>query len=263
MKLSFRNKYSLLQKVSEYLENPTEENLLYSALLLRMSMEAYSYEILNAWKTEIYSEDYKKWQPQKIIELLSEYEPYINENKTIIISEEKEVINSSEIFEQKALPIKFIKTTYHKLGKYIHFPHPDKKKELDIEDRARTLKEIYNKVNEIISDGTIISTLGQKISFECSECKKTCKLSKSKLLKDLTIKCFNTECNATYDFSYINDKPEFKLQQEKFECTECKEIIYLDKYKIKNNSQFSCLNCSQEYLINEGFYITKNIGKSK
>jgi nicotinate phosphoribosyltransferase len=76
-----------------------------------MSVEAYSYEIFNAWKTEIYSEDYKKWQPPKIIELLSEYEPYINEDKTIIISEEKEVINSTEIFEQKALPIKFIKNT--------------------------------------------------------------------------------------------------------------------------------------------------------
>ena len=99
MELSFNNKYSLLQRVSEYLENPTEENLLYSALLLRMSVEAYSYEIFNAWKTEIYSEDYKKWQPPKIIELLTTYEPYINDNKIITISEEKEIGNSTEIFE--------------------------------------------------------------------------------------------------------------------------------------------------------------------
>lgn len=263
MELLFNNKYSLLQKVSEYLEDPTEENLLYSALLLRMAIETYSYEILYAWKNEIHFEDYQKWQPQKIIELLSEYEPYINEDKTIIISEEKEVINSTEIFEQKALPIKFIKNTYHKLGKYIHFHHPDEKKELDIEKRAKTLKEIYSNLNEIVRDGSVISTFGQKISFECSECKKTSKLSKSKLLKDLTVKCFNIECNATYDFSYINDKPEFKLQQEQFKCTECKEIIYLDKYKIKNNSQFFCLNCNQEYLVREGLYIVKNIGKSE
>lgn len=263
MELSFNNKYSLLQRVSEYLEKPTEENLLYSALLLRMSIESYSYKILNAWKDEIYSEDFKKWQPQKVIELLSEYEPYINDNKIITISEVKQDSNVSEIFEQKALPIKFIKSTYHKLGKYIHFQHPDEKKELDIEKRANNLKEIYIKLNEIVRDGSIVSTLGQKISFECSECKKTSKLSKSKLLKDLTVKCFNIECNATYDFSYINDKPEFKLQQEKFECNECDGITYLDKYKIKNNSQFFCLNCNQEYLVREGLYIVKNIGKSK
>lgn len=257
MEVSFINKYSLLQKVSEYLENPTEENLLYSALLLRMSLEAYSYEILNAWKNEIHSEDYQKWQPQKIIELLSEYEPYINENKIITISEEKEVSNNTDILEQKALPIKFIKNTYHKLGKYIHFPHPNEKKELDIEKRANNLKEIYSKLNEIVRDGSIISTFGQKISFECSECKKTSKLSKFKLLKDLTVKCFNIECNAIYDFSYINDKPEFKLQQEKFECNECDGITYLNKYKIKNNSQFKCLHCNQNYLICEGLYIVK------
>ena len=257
MELSFNNKYSLLQRVSEYLENPTEENLLYSALLLRMSVEAYSYEIFNAWKTEIYSEDYKKWQPPKIIELLTTNEPYINDNKIIIISEEREVINSTEIFEQKALPIKFIKNTYHKLGKYIHFPHPAEKKELDIEKRAKDLKEIYSKLNEIVSDGSVISTFGQKISFECSECKKTSKLSKSKLLKDLTVKCFNIECNATYDFSCIDDNPQFKLQQEKFECNECNQTTYIDTYKIKNNSQFKCLYCNQNYLIFEGLYIVK------
>jgi hypothetical protein len=86
-----------LQKAKELLKSDENENLVYAALELRMSMEAVIYNQAGLYKSELPENVMEIWQPKKLLEVLLEIDPNCDVSSTIAFGVQKKVAEQQKI----------------------------------------------------------------------------------------------------------------------------------------------------------------------
>jgi predicted RNA-binding Zn-ribbon protein involved in translation (DUF1610 family) len=239
-----------LARAKDLLATNREEDLRYACLELRMCIETICYEKLKLYQKQVPQELLETWQPKKVIESLLEYEPYIEENLRLSICEEDKNGNPIGKFrrlgEHKAIKIKFIKETYHRLGNFLHIPTIAQQKSQKQENLRDNLIDIVSKLEELCSS-TIDSNIASVITFECQYCNNTILRNKNSLEKNKFLIC--PECRAEYEFYYNEETPMFQAQEMSYTCPHCQIEYFIRKHLLKEGSILSCDKCSSKFIL--------------
>lgn len=259
------DKRAILARAKDLLASGREEDLRYACLELRMCIERICYDKLTLYQKQIPKELLETWQPQKVVKSLLEYAPNIEEHFSLRICEEDKNGNPVGQYrllgEHKAITLKFINETYHRLGNCLHVPTiaQQKSQEQKGADKLRNaLNEIASALEELCSS-TIDSNLveGAVITFECSYCNNKIIRNKKSLEKNIFLIC--PECKAEYKFYYDGKNPMFEPQHVSCVCPDCAEEHFIGKHLFKERDIITipCKKCASKFALERKWILRK------
>jgi len=131
-----------LENTKIQLDTHEDFNLHYAALELRMSMESLTYDRAIAYKDEFPPDEYQTWQPQKIMSVLLEIDPRVDQGSSIAIGAHDGVPPSkmTSLGTEVVLSMKILKEHYHELGSYLHI---QSMKKMDTSSTGGSLRNPY------------------------------------------------------------------------------------------------------------------------
>lgn len=259
------DKESTLARAKKLIEIGGDEELRYACLELRMCIEAISYDKLKVYAKRVSPEllDSRNWQPRKIVTMLTEFEPYAEQDFTFVVRAEgadgKLTGNAIVLGHHKAIKLKFIKETYDRLGSRLHMPtlaQQEEKKEVSAEKLRKELSEIISEL-EVLCSSSVDSSLATVINFKCEMCGNFIVRNKKGLEKKKLLICPEPTCKAEYEFFYNDEKPMFKLIQLEFQCPNCSLNQYLDKHKIREGTKVTCGDCSSKFILTRQWVLSR------
>src|ERR1700704_18615 len=81
--IDYRNRARrALERARGELNSNDDERLPYAVLELRFAMEAITYDRAQAFKEDLPYEEYRTWQPRKVVAVLAEIDPSIMKSST-------------------------------------------------------------------------------------------------------------------------------------------------------------------------------------
>ncbi|CAK0740277.1 hypothetical protein CCP1ISM_1180002 [Azospirillaceae bacterium] len=171
-----------LTRAKEELGSNDDNRLKYAALELRLAMEAVTYSRALALKDEIPPEEYKTWQPRKLMQVLHDIDPRLGMTKIIRIGRQDDIhtpappermrtAGTDVVFE-----LKHLKKHYDAIGSYLHMPSLDQATKdqsqafVKLRKRCQCIAELLDRVlSSSIFNSTFgtFSTLPQCMNNDC------------------------------------------------------------------------------------------------
>jgi len=242
-------KMETLRRAEKLLEIGDEISLRYACLELRYTIEAIAFENLDQFKNEIPEAALKIWKPKDIINLLEEFDPDIQEDRTVSISP-----TGSDTFitltQTKGLKTKFLSRNYNRLGAFLH-AQPVGKNPINLTSLKEYLGELIQELVPYQNAGYI--NISNKFEFECNICGQTNVKSLAALQTNPVVICLNPKCNAHTEI--FPDTGEIKTRAIGFECTRCKGYIDVIKGTEHIGKHVVCTHCDQEFKMIQGWHL--------
>jgi hypothetical protein len=180
--------------------------LRYAALELRDAMEAVTYDRALAFKDEIPPEEYRTWQPRKLMAVLVDIDPSIGMTTTIAVGIESEYGKPAENMEtlgtDQVLTLKDVKTHYDAIGSHLHMPSLEQLETGKIADPAKLrtrCEAVVAALEAVLSSPVHNGTLGDfALLAECMNeaCRRPVRKRIPHGKTEIEAECF--ECKATY-----------------------------------------------------------------
>jgi hypothetical protein len=125
--IDYRNKARRnLERARGELNSNDDERLPYAVLELRFAMEAITYDRAQAFKDDLPYEEYRTWQPRKLVAVLAGIDPSIMKGSTLRIGRQDQPgvrsTNMKSMGTEFVLSAEDIKDHYDKLGGGLHIP---------------------------------------------------------------------------------------------------------------------------------------------
>lgn len=241
-----------LKRAENLLEIGDEISLRYACLELRYCIEAIAYKNLNQFKKEIPETALKVWKPKDIINLLEEFDPDIQEDRTVSIQ-----ANGSGPFitllQTKGLTTKFLSRNYNKIGAFLH-AQPVGADPIDCGSLNRYLGELIQVLVPYQYAGHI--NIGNKLQFNCNICGQENIKSRAALKPNPVVICLNPKCNAHNE---VCESDEIKTRAIIFECTQCKGYIEVIKGTDHSGKEVICPHCNQKFKMIHGWCLDDGI----
>jgi hypothetical protein len=184
----------------------TPDRLRYAALELRDAMEALTYQRALAFEDDISPEEYKTWQPRKLMSLLVDIDPLIDISSTISVRKESGELappeNMKTIGTDHVFTLANLKAHYDAIGSYLHMPSLEQVRSGKMPDPARlrerceiVVAEVERSLSSGISNVRIgyLTTLNQCMN---EHCKKPIRKKMPVEKETIDVQCF--ECKAEY-----------------------------------------------------------------
>lgn len=252
------DKRSCISRAQALLANPTPENLRYAALEIRLCIEALTYEKLRSFGNLVPEERLKTWQPPQAVKALLEFSPNVDRSFTIFAGIEEEYGKPAKgmklIGEHHALPLKWLRKHYNKVGKMLHAPSV-------LETHSASTSELISYLNVVISDleaplsGNISGvSIRDVYSFTCQQCQDTVVCNAEFVRQNNRAICLNHQCKAEYFASVTaSDEATFQLMVTTFECSEstCSGVASIENRKLKIGLEFKCDCCGLKHVITD------------
>jgi hypothetical protein len=246
---------SLARAKAELAANDTAR-LRYAALELRDAMEALTYDRALAFKDDIPPEEFKTWQPRKLMAALLEIDPSIGKTSTIAVGLEKEygVPAPQERMQVLGTDVVFtladLKAHYDAIGSYLHMPSPEQIQSGNMPDPTRLRERcetIVSLVEKVLSSSVWNSTFGiTAILDECMNeaCKKPIRKRMPLGKQTIEARCF--ECKAEYTItSGPNDSVIWTPKMTDVPCPtpNCPEKVSLWPHEVRPGTKWRCRGC--------------------
>jgi hypothetical protein len=258
--MNFRQKArDALNRAKENLDNSNPEYTKYAALELRMAIEGLTYDRANAYIKEIDPQEYKTWQPRKVMEMLLEIEPMADKGSSLSFGIEDKLGEPAKIMtslgSEEVFNLSLIKKYYDALGSFLHLPtikQLQDKPETDIKKRREKCLEIINHIEKVLKSPVFNITLGSFSEITCLRCNQTIRKRIPYNQTEVVAKCLNPECVATY---LVADAGEGKVgwepQLKNLECMaeNCSETTAIWQNDIRAGVHWKCGKCNKEHLI--------------
>lgn len=262
-----------LQKAKTKLASGNELDVTGIALALRFCLEALSYERIEQYQDELSDEQYRAWQPRKVIKALKEIDLFWDtpfklsmENKNGSESEggTKDWL---EIGWFRPLSSKAIKDHYDRLGSFLHVLSPQDLKDGKSQDLGRfkrRCEDLVTQIEETFSAQLRYADLNVRSSIKCIVCgeKLSCRVPpKGPTVKEA--KCWGSHqgspCPARYKVHIDNDgNDKWELLEDgRVDChTEgCDYSRVLWRDEMKPGTKWTCPKCQAKYeLVLRGTY---------
>jgi hypothetical protein len=256
-------KRGCFQRAQNLLKSGDSASLRYACLELRYCIEAICHEKVKLYRSHLSDGELNSWQPKKIMEILQELDPYVNENHTLNIwSEKPDGTRDKLVFSgsHKVLPLAILKKHYYKLGSYLHVPtisqlerQNGEKSDADLEGY---LKVIIDPI-KLTAANTFNSNFATTISTNCHCCGKFIIRNTESLKDNPTVKCTNSKCGAEYDVEVQENESKWQIRQVVIKCPECGSEIDIHQHLLKENYRTKCFGCGQDFVIYREWFFTK------
>ncbi|HUY90517.1 MAG TPA: hypothetical protein VMV10_17400, partial [Pirellulales bacterium] len=107
-----------VDKAEALIEKGDEDRLRYACLELRMAIEHLFYDLLPRYADEVPTDMARRWQPQKVIEVLTDCDPFVQNDCKIAFGSHQS--GAAVVLESKGVSKSLIKSYWHKLGSFLH-----------------------------------------------------------------------------------------------------------------------------------------------
>jgi len=264
LKINFREKArSSLTKANNELASQDASRLKYVALELRMAIEAITYDRAQAYKDEIPPDEYKTWQPRKLMQLLLDIDPDTDKNSGIGIGLEKTpgvpAEETTYLGTENVFNFKSIKDHYDALGSFLHMPtlkQFDENKAHDSSKLRARCEKIIEALEAALSSPVFNITIGSFSEIPCMRCDAKVRRRLALSGDDAVAKCF--KCGAEYKITGTHSsKPGmWEALYEEIDCPtiDCDSKIRIWKDKVKEGSQLTCEHCEESFYIGYGVF---------
>jgi hypothetical protein len=254
---NFRNsaRESLTRAIAELRTNDLQR-LRYAALELRDAMEALTYDRALAFNDDIPPEEYKTWQPRKLMAVLLDIDPSIGKTSTIAVGLEEEYGKSPPPENMKILgtdvvfTLADLKAHYDAMGSYLHMPSLEQVQSGKMPDPAKLrerCKIVVSLIENVLSSPVwnnnmcAIATLDQCMNEDCGKpIRKRMPSGKD----TVEAQCF--ECKAEY---VIKSEPDGRTRWTPKQTyipgsnPNCAETMALWDHEIKQGTHWGCRGC--------------------
>jgi len=239
------------QKAVALLTTGDEDDLIYACLELRKCIEAYCYNLLSTYLSEVPLRAVETWQPDKVLkELLaidsgfestSSYRMKFDDDGTGKPSEWK------SIGEDRRLPISYVRKTYNTLGSFLHVPTIKQIKAggvIPFNQIRLSATAISDRLSELLAPGRIVSNIGRFCTFNCAQCETPVTRRMEFIEAGGEIECGN--CGQPYDYEYATDKLiKFVPRGFVWECNRCNATRRIPQSIAKDGLDVGCPECGQ------------------
>jgi hypothetical protein len=228
--------------------------LRYAALELRDAMEAVTYDRALAFKDEIPPEEYRTWQPRKLMAVLVDIDPSIGMTSTIAVGIESEYGKPAENMEtlgtDQVLTLKDIKTHYDAIGSHLHMPSLEQLETGKIADPAklRTRCETVVAALELVLSSPVYNVTLSNFALLAECMNEACRRPVRKRIPhgktEIEAECF--ECKATYTVvSHPGGVVEFKPNTTLIGCPSegCSKTFPLWPHELTPGTHWRCGGC--------------------
>lgn len=253
------------ERAKALLAGNDESGLRYTCLELRFCLEAIAYDKLKLYAGRLPTKVLETWQPPQAMRALLEYEPSANENFTLAVCLEDasgrptgkwEVIGKHHAFN-----LSWLRTTYNKLGSFLHLPAPRSATALSSQTPASLRKALQDIVKELepIVCSSLDSALAQVVDFECSVCHDQVIANMEGVRRRRAAVCLNPNCRAEYvPAESENGEFTFHLKTSLFDCQTCGHKNPIENRKLEIGLIFKCERCGEEHK-----FLTRHWGYSR
>jgi hypothetical protein len=233
------------------------DRLKYAALELREAMESLTYERARAFQDDIAPEEYKTWQPRKLMAVLVDIDPSIGLTSTIALGPEEEygkpapqasmtVLGTDHVFGLAAL-----KAHYDAFGSYLHVPSLDQLRSGSLPNLAKLRERcetVIGLVEKVLESRVWNVTLGASATLEqCmnDDCRKPVRKRIPFGKQAFDAQCF--DCKAEYSVLLEPDGGVlWRSKTTDVPCSTqgCPEKMELWPHEVKQGTHWRCRGCS-------------------
>lgn len=248
-----------LKLAKAQLEVGEDVNLRYAALHLRFAFEAITYDRAQMFRDEIPPSETDIWQPGKLMKVLMEIEPNVNQNVTYRMREERPDDASGaasdwvELGCDTVIPMKELQKHHNAMGSALHMA-TQKKMELGEGFDAKKIRErcaaAIVALESALKPG-VRSTLGNFGSLECPKCGAMVRRRLGRPGTAVSATCFGKlheiGCGATFEVRNLgNGEVDFILEKSRFFCPHgCGHQNEVWSSEVKAGAQLTCSNCKK------------------
>ncbi len=182
----------------------------YAALRLRMVLEAFTYERVDAYRSWLAPGQCDAWQPKQVMKSLLEIDPNADQGGTLALGlEDVYGVPAKEmtyIGSENVLNLRDIRGHYDALGAYLHMPTLKQLREKKEPDLAalRTRCEAVSAIAEKVLESSLTKAVaGIVLDFVCSRCSK--KISRMVPFGKYEFQTACPHCSLAYLLSGIGD----------------------------------------------------------
>lgn len=260
------DKQETFERAKKLIEENTPASLRYACLELRYCIEQICYEKLKLYEKQLPNSAFNTWQPKRVIDMLTEYDPYVMENYEISFWSEKSDGSVGNFIlggKHTNLPISVIAKHYYKLGHYLHVPTLAQQKDeiIDNQELKRYLQAIIPDISSAAAN-TFNSNLSLVAHCKCKACGQVIIRNVESIKRNPVVMCTNEHCKALYDVTVEEEKTTWKLRELNFECPNCKKENYLGLHHLKEKQIIKCFSCSKRYVLFQQWHFSE-LGEGK
>ncbi|MCG2839332.1 hypothetical protein L6J37_21120 [Photobacterium sp. WH77] len=247
------NKDKHLQRALNLLESENSVEHVYACLELRFCIEAIVYQKLLHGVGCLPNTIVNTWQPTKALKMLVEFDKLSASDCVVEVnlshSTKPPESGWLSLGQQKLPPVRWLTTTYNKLGNFLHLVEPQKAVETTYRDIQKDLRDIAEQLKQYVSSNILISYKNIDIK-QCPACQQDMAFSLKNVRDGETRKCSNFRCGALFTVKADIEKQEIKLSCNTYDvkCQLCDKDIVIPEEVIRNLDIFSCHHCCAEYI---------------
>lgn len=242
-----------LDRAKERLISEDIKDVRYAALDLRMAMEALTYARAAAYKDEFPPQEYRTWQPRKVMQVLLDIDPYADQGGTLSFGEETEYgvtpKKMKTLGTETVLSMKTLKRYYDAIGSYLHVPtlkQVEEGKQVGINRMKGKCEEVAGYIEKVLASPIYHNTIGSFAVTNCTECEKPIRKRVPSTVDELKAECFQEGCPATYLIIRENDK-QVMWKEDKVDIVcgneSCDKKILVWRKEVQQNKYWMCPEC--------------------
>lgn len=250
--MNFRNQAKdALSKAKLEVESGDDSRLKYAALELRMALECLVYDTSKAYRDELCEDNFNKWQPKKLLEVMIEIDPAVDKNTEWRIgaqpSKGSPPSTMANLGVDRRLSLKEIKRFYDRFGFYLHTPtikQLEEEKPFNYPKLAASCKDLISILEEVLSSTIYNTRMKSTSKIKCKKCNSTIVRNLHPGKVELVANCRN--CGASYSVISASDgEILWKPRVTDFNCggKGCNNIAKLFDVEIKEGAYWDCKIC--------------------
>lgn len=261
MKHNFRKAArEALRRARVEVDSGIDERLRYAALELRMCIEAITYDRAQHYTEELPPDEYKTWQPNKLLGLLVEIEPHAATSGRLSMQLESAPGEPDhprrELGEQRVYGIREIQRNYHKLGNFLHYPTLGQVQDggVDLAKARAHCNGVISALEHVLAAPIHHVDFKTLLTFDC-ECRSKIRKRVQPNGEVQDAECF--ECKAQYVIKATEDgtySAERKANVVDCPTEHCTAKVRIPVEKMKPGTCWTCRSCSSKYALFLGVF---------
>lgn len=233
-----------VDKAESLIEEGDGDSLRYACLELRMAIEYLFYDLLPLYADEIPTDMAKRWQPQRVIDVLTDCDPYVQNDCRIALGNHDSGV--PVVLESKGVSKGLIKSYWHKLGSFLHASMTGAKAVGT--DEVPFLWKTISALREY-EESRVRANVAARAELQCI-CGRTIKRNVEALKTNSRVRCPDDECRMIWDWVGEGDgEVRFKPARKSFICPGCQAINFYDERFAFDGLKVTCGNCEARVLL--------------
>lgn len=251
MSMNYRNEARKhLKRSKEEFDTGDNERLKYTALELRMAMEALTYDRALAYKDEFPPDEYETWKPIRVMSVLLNIDPTTDRNRSIAFGVEEvpgvPAQKMTSMGSEIVLNMATLQNHYNALGSYLHVQSMKQVragKALDFGRMESRCEEIIAFIEKVLSSPVWNSTFGNFSTIACMECETTIRKRVGHEQSEVPAECY--KCRASYTLVNKGNEVEWKPHYHKVRCgnSKCGQKFDVWHHQLKIGKYWICQDC--------------------